>query len=227
MRRVASVIFVMAMMHLGATSEAQKAVSPAKNVPAAAKTDSKVRLGPASVGGQLADFIGKKARQGAVSKSTAKATQASKPMAEDVAATKAPNTGTKPTLTASSALSSGKSAYVPPPPTASAPQIRQEIQKIIELNNRIKKLQAGKTAQLQRIQEQARIHQKILDELEKSKVQKTELKTTDKEALLAQEKLRIIHEETQKNAQSLQALKDQSQTSETSSTAKTEKTPSA
>ncbi len=103
-----------------------------------------------------------------------------------------------------------KPDYVPPPPTprASVPQVRQEIEKIFELNKKIKNVQSGRSVQLQRVQEQARIHQKILDELEASQKQGEGQKSSAKNALLAQEKLRIIHEETQRNAKTIDDLKE-------------------
>lgn len=102
-----------------------------------------------------------------------------------------------------------RQGYVPPPPTprVSVSQIRQEIQKIFELNKKIKNMQNGGSAQLQRVQEQARIHQKILDELENTQKQTDGQKASAKNALLAQEKLRIIHEETQRNTQAIEDLK--------------------
>lgn len=105
-------------------------------------------------------------------------------------------------------IASVKPGYVPPPPTprASVPQIRQEIQKIFDLNKKIKSVQGGRSAQLQRVQEQARIHQKILNELEASQKQTSGQKASPS-ALLAQEKLRIIHEETQRNTQVVNDLK--------------------
>ncbi len=108
----------------------------------------------------------------------------------------------------SKTASSLKQSYVPPPPVprASVPQIRQEIQKILELNQKIKSVQGGRSVQLQRVQEQARIHQKILNELEASQKPDADQKNPAKSAILAQEKLRIIHEETQRNAQMVSEL---------------------
>ena len=104
---------------------------------------------------------------------------------------------------------STKLVHVPPPPTAraSVPQIRQEIQKILDLNKKIKNVQSGSSAQFQRVQEQARIHQKILNDLEATQKQSSSQKVPTKSALLAQEKLRIIHEETQRSAKVVEGLK--------------------
>lgn len=100
--------------------------------------------------------------------------------------------------------------YVPrsPTPRVALPQIRQEIQRILNINKQIKNVQAGRTAQLQRIQEQGRIHQKILTEIESSQ-EKTQGNQTisTKNALLAQEKLRIIHEETKRNSEMVNAIR--------------------
>ncbi len=115
----------------------------------------------------------------------------------------------KPSVT-SQTKASLKPGYVPPPPTprASVPQIRQEIQKILDLNKKIKNVQSGRSSQLQRVQEQARIHQKILNELEVSQKQTAGQRASSKNALLSQEKLRIIHEETQRNAKAIDDLKE-------------------
>lgn len=107
-----------------------------------------------------------------------------------------------------------------PPPKTGEPQIRSEIQKILDLDKKIKSLQGNKSAQLQRIQEQARIHQKILGELETSKSQAAVEKPLDKEALLAQEKLRIIREETQRNAETVDELQAKSSVGNFQGTAK-------
>ena len=94
-----------------------------------------------------------------------------------------------------------KTFYVPPPaPRIALPQIRQEIQRILVLNQRIKSIQGGSATQFRQIQEQALIHQKILNEIEGTQKQESETKTPDKETLLAQEKLRIIHEESKRDA---------------------------
>ena len=119
---------------------------------------------------------------------------------------------------------------VPPPPqiTPSVVKIRQEIQQIFELNKMIKSVQGGRSVQLQRVQEQARIHQKILNELESSQEKKAENISgiPTKEDLLAQEKLRIIHEETQRNAQMIATLKENSEKTASASSAKKKNTAS-
>jgi hypothetical protein len=108
-----------------------------------------------------------------------------------------------------------REGYVPPAPPAATPpqvtQIRQEVQRILELNAKVKSLQGDQTAQLQRIQEQARIHQRVLDQLEASQSLQDSRKAPSKEALLAQEKLRIIHEETIRNRDILNGKPSDSQ----------------
>ena len=101
---------------------------------------------------------------------------------------------------------------VPPPPVSrlAVPQIRQEIQRILELNKQIKNVQNGRTGQFQRVQEQARLHEKILNDLESSKQEAKGRKVPQKEDLLAQEKLRIIHEETQQGKELLEGSEKKS-----------------
>jgi hypothetical protein len=100
---------------------------------------------------------------------------------------------------------------VPAPPASrvSVPQVRQEIQRIFELNKQIKTVQGGRAGQLRRVQEQARIHQRVLDKIEAASgggAEPAASKTPGKEKLLNQEKLRIIHEETQRNTALLEAV---------------------
>ena len=100
-----------------------------------------------------------------------------------------------------------KQMVIPPPPVPrmGVPQIRQEIQKILALNKQIKNVQSGRSSQFQQIQEQARLHQKILNDLEFAKQGEKDRKVPTRADLLAQEKLRIIHEETQRNSEILEA----------------------
>lgn len=100
--------------------------------------------------------------------------------------------------------------YVPrtPKPQVAVPKIRQEIQKIIDLNKQVRTVQSGRTTQLQRIQDQAKIHQKILGEIEGSQEKAVASQSPTKEALLVQEKLRIIHEETQRNVELVTEIKE-------------------
>jgi hypothetical protein len=111
--------------------------------------------------------------------------------------------------TSSGASSAMKSSYVPPPPTprVSVPQIRQEIQRILDLNKQIRNVHSGGAVQIQRVQEQARIHQQILTEIEASQRSPAVQEAPVKTVLLAQEKMRIIHEDAQRNAKILEALK--------------------
>ncbi len=93
----------------------------------------------------------------------------------------------------------------PPVPRMVVPQIRQEVQKILDLNKQIKSVQAGRAGEFRRVQEQAQLHQKILNDLENAKQDVKDRKIPQREDLLAQEKLRIIHEETQRNMALLEA----------------------
>ena len=102
-----------------------------------------------------------------------------------------------------------KPGYVPAAPPRTPPpqtqQIRQEIQSILALNQKIKNIQGDRVQQLQRIQEQARLHQKVLDQIDAESAE-SERAATAKEALLAQEKLRIIHDEAKRSQELLSAV---------------------
>ncbi len=77
-------------------------------------------------------------------------------------------------------------------------EIRHELQVVMDLNQKINKTQQSKSAQLLRIQEQAQIHQRILAKIQKASGDQPS-KIPSRETLLAQEKLRIIREETLRN----------------------------
>jgi hypothetical protein len=202
MRKLSLGILLLCVLQLGVSSP-QKTGAAKESSPASKGSKSQSALSavatPQAVGDQIVKFFGRKTgkelmaeRAKSVATAGASATQmfAAKP-------------GTEP-----SKVPVVKPGYVPPPPkpSASVPQIRQEIQKILELNKKIQSVQSGRSSQLQRVQEQARIHQKILNDLEASQKQASSKKAPTKSALLAQEKLRIIHEETQRNAQMISEL---------------------
>jgi predicted RNase H-like nuclease (RuvC/YqgF family) len=154
---------------------------------------------PQSIGDQIVKFFGRK---------TGKKLMAKKVKSAAIAGAPAPQTSSLKSPVRTANISGVKPGRVPPPPTpqASVPQIRQEIQKILDLNKKIQSVQSGRSSQFRRVQEQARIHQKILNNLETSQKQISGQKVPTKNALLAQEKLRIIHEETQRNAKMIDEL---------------------
>lgn len=82
-------------------------------------------------------------------------------------------------------------------------EIRSELQSVMDLNEKISGVQQSKSAQILRIQEQAEIHQKILSEIQKVSPQSSS-QMPSRETLLAQEKLRIIREETLRNKKLLE-----------------------
>ncbi len=156
---------------------------------------------PQALGDQIVKFFERKTGKDLMTEKAGKAPGAGSAVSHAVSAKPSVRTATVTPL---------KPGYVPPPPTprASVPQIRQELQKIFELNKKIKNLQGGRSVQLQRVQDQARIHQKILVQLEASQKQAEGQNASEKMPFVSQEKLRIIHEETQRNAQALEALKE-------------------
>lgn len=212
MRKLSWLCAALFLLHIGASApqnsaETQKA--PASVKTSSSKTTFSAAASPQAFGDQIAQFFSNKSGQGKTGKElmAAKAEklaskEKSSPVAKPVAV---PPTSVKPLSSGASATRAGA---VPPPPTprASVPKIRQDIQRILDLNKKIKNVQSGSSVQFQRVQEQARIHQKILNELEVTQKQASSQKIPTKSALLAQEKLRIIHEETQRNSQMMEGL---------------------
>lgn len=193
MRHFSLGFIVLFLFQIGASapqaSAATKESSP-KSGGSKARTVLSAVATPQSAGDQIVKMLTQKSSKASKSKlSSSKNIPAVKPVS-------------------SKGTASLKPGSVPPPPIprTSVPQIRQEIQKILELNQKIKSVQGGRSSQLQRVQEQARIHQKILNELEASQKPDADQQNPAKSAILAQEKLRIIHEETQRNAQMVSEL---------------------
>ncbi|MFH1208931.1 MAG: hypothetical protein V1673_05175 [Candidatus Omnitrophota bacterium] len=204
MRKISFGFALLFLLQLGASAP-QISVDSKRSVPVPKGSKPQSSLSsvatPQAVGDQIAQFFRRKtgkelmmekSRNAAGARTATKQVLAGKPSVRTVKAVPV------------------KPGYVPPPPTprASVSQVRQEIQKILDLNKKIKNLQSGRAIQFQRVQEQARIHQKILNELEASQKQAAGQKASAKNALLAQEKLRIIHEETQRNARAIDDLKE-------------------
>ena len=189
---------IVALLHLGSSAPLGAAEVP-KNAGSVQRPPASSKQFPVmtvqSVGDGLVKMITKPKAQS--SKVTPKGVVRPNPASSKKASVRPPAKGVKP-------------GYVPPPPKAGEPQIRQEIQKILDLDKKIKSLQTNRSAQLQRIQEQARIHQKILGELEASKKKTAVQKPLDKDVLLAQEKIRIIHEETQRNTKMVDDIQKKS-----------------
>ena len=224
MRKLSLGFAVLFLLHLGISapvnsSAASKASSSSKA--SSAQQSLSAASSPQALGDQIAKFLGGKTGQELMAekvgglaaagvsatpsfsgKSSAATTSAAlfKPKSVRPASLNSP-------LATRSVMKPG---YVPAPPAGrvSVPQIRQEIQKILDLNKKIKNIQGGSPAQFQRVQEQARIHQKILNELEASQKNASAQQVPSRNVLLAQEKLRIIHEETQRNAAMLAGQKE-------------------
>ncbi|MFH0984556.1 MAG: hypothetical protein V1882_03355 [Candidatus Omnitrophota bacterium] len=204
MRKLSYGLALLCLLHLGAStpqnSVKAKPLSTASKSTKAQQSLSAVAT-PQGFGDGIVQFLGRKTGKELMGEKAAKA-----PLKGITSQT----SSVKKSLERTVASTNLKPGYVPPPPRprATVPQIRQEIQDILNLNKKIKSLQSGRSAQLQRIQEQARIHQKILNDLEATQKQSGSEKAFSKNALLAQEKLRIIHEETQRNTQAINNLKE-------------------
>ncbi len=78
-------------------------------------------------------------------------------------------------------------------------KIQKQINEIIDANEKFKSLQQSQTDQIRQITEQAQMHRRMLQELEEKNRSSRELKTSDVDEILRQEKMRIIENETEKN----------------------------
>jgi len=92
-----------------------------------------------------------------------------------------------------------------PPIDISILNLQKQISDIIKLNESIKASQQAQVGEVQRIIEQARIHQRILTELKEGEG-KEEVKSSDAEVLLKQEKVRLIQNETEKNKEFIEEI---------------------
>ena len=89
--------------------------------------------------------------------------------------------------------------------------VQKQIQEIIRLNEKMQTQHREQAAELQRIQEQASIHKKILADLEKARSVRAIAVPPDQTELLRQEKLRLIRQQTQENYRFLSHLKESNQ----------------
>ena len=209
MRKMSLGIAVLFLLQVGASAPANPS-APKPLSPASSKSKKPSNLSamstPQSVGDEIAQYFGRKTgKELMAEKSGASSKKDKKPDLRSAASVKKESEAKKPSAGGAASTSGTRSVklgYVPPPPVVKpfVPQIRQEIQRILDLNKQIQGLQGKRTEQIQKVQEQARIHQKILTDLAPAK------KTPGKTSILAQEKLRIIHETTQRNAQMVGAI---------------------
>ena len=78
------------------------------------------------------------------------------------------------------------------------------------MNEELKGRYKSQAAEIQRVSEQAKIHQKILDEMNKVSRTTPTFKPQDTEELLKQEKLRVIQQETKASQNFIEELQRKS-----------------
>lgn len=86
-------------------------------------------------------------------------------------------------------------------------RIQAQIREIVKINESLKANFAGQAAEIQKINDQSRIHQKILNKLD---ADKQSAQTANPENFLNREKVRLIEEQTEKNKKFIADLKNQS-----------------
>lgn len=92
------------------------------------------------------------------------------------------------------------------PEAAEVLQLQERIQHIMQLNNQIEAVRRQKTQETTAILEQARIHQRILEDIRRVNPARKSYTTMDVEEILRQEKLRIMRAELEKNYQQLKKI---------------------
>src|SRR5205085_2157544 len=83
--------------------------------------------------------------------------------------------------------------------------VQSQIQSIIELNKRTRPAYSSQAAQIQKISEQALIHQKILETLQSRKTVPAS-NPADIDEVIRLEKIRLIQEQTLRNREAVQSL---------------------
>lgn len=94
-------------------------------------------------------------------------------------------------------------------------KIQKQINEIIKANEKFKSLQQTQTEQIRQITEQAQMHRRMLQDLEEKNREPQELKVSDVDEILRQEKMRIIENETEKNKLLLDQIASQQGGAET------------
>ncbi len=90
-----------------------------------------------------------------------------------------------------------------PPAPLNVADVNQQLQDIIQLNDSLKINQVATAAEIQQIQEQAKIHQQLLRRLETTEAA---VNRSEVNEVLRQEKIRIIREQTSQNTEIVKTL---------------------
>ncbi len=94
---------------------------------------------------------------------------------------------------------------------ADVKKIQDQIQNMIKVNEALKVRYANQAAKIQRISEQARIHERILKQLAAVDSRKSARGAMDAQEILKQEKIRLITEQTKRNQEILDNLQREKQ----------------
>lgn len=227
MHKFSMVFLIIAISHLGVSTFSTASDDPkTSQSPEDETTKRKPSLvTPQSFGDRLVQIFGKKKAETKVLQDSKKLnTQAFQvaapslpkvyqPIPKAISQVVQPPAKNMPKVKAASVIPLAEVTKTTPAPRAPVPQvalpkIQKNIQKILDFNKQIRDVRVGQSTQLQRIQEQAQIHQKILGEMEAARRKTVNPKTPTKETLLVQEKLRMIHEETQRNSKLIRRMEE-------------------
>ncbi len=164
---------------------------------------------PQSVGTEIVKYLGKKTGKELMAEKTGNASKKEEKASSSKASSKGKSAPERfedatDSSVAETSVTGGRSGapnYVPAPPAIppAVPKIRQEIQRILDLNKRIRSVQGTRVKQIQQVRDQSRVHQKILTDLERFQKPGGVQKVPSKSAILGQEKLRVGHENNKRN----------------------------
>ena len=83
-------------------------------------------------------------------------------------------------------------------------EIKKQIHEIIQIDATLKQGRQQQASEIQRIRDQARIHQQILKDLEASSQKRNSVNASDIDEILKQEKIRLIQQQTRQNREMIE-----------------------
>lgn len=213
MRKISLGVALLFILQIGASVPEKSADSNQNTTSSNVSSDNatfSAMTTPQSVGDQIAKYFGRKtgkelmAKKSGISETMQK--KSSTPMKSSLEKSRSESNSKRqvsPKTTFPKVVSrSMQPGYVVPPPPVIAPvvpKMRQEIQRILDLNKRIQNLQGTRVKQIQQVRDQAKAHQQILTGLERVQTVQPSAKIPTKLSILGQEKLRVRHEQSKHN----------------------------
>lgn len=96
---------------------------------------------------------------------------------------------------------------VPNLPDPAVAEIRRQLEEIIQIHKTLQQVHQGQLREIQRITDQARAHQKLLNQLAPVRASNQVVKSSNLEEIIRMEKIRQIQVQAQQNRAALEELK--------------------